>query len=58
MPQKPWAETETYPEEEAQRRFEAALRGARIAGMKNHKDAPQQRPESKAKARKAVKPSS
>jgi len=48
---------DTYTEEEAQRRFEAALRGARLAEAKPMKDAATKTPESKGRPRKAPKPS-
>ena len=44
---------DTYTEEETPRRFEAALRGARIAGPKPMKDVPRKRAESKADQPKA-----
>lgn len=46
---------ENYSAEEAGRRLEAALRGARLAAPHPMKDVPKRRPESK---RKAPKPSS
>ena len=50
---------EPYSEEETQRRFEAALRGARVAEAKPMKNVPRKRSESKRKTRKTdTKPSS
>jgi hypothetical protein len=47
---------DSYSEEEAQRRFEAALRGARIAGHKTLEDVQRERRESKpARKPKAAK---
>jgi hypothetical protein len=41
-----------YPEKEAQQRFEAALRGARIAGHKPMSSIPRKRPKTQRKPRK------
>jgi hypothetical protein len=45
-------ENETYPAEESRRRFEAALRGARIAGHKPMTEVTEKRGPSKIKSRK------
>ena len=49
---------EQFDEAEAQRRFEAALRGARIAEAKPMRDMPRKDKAPKRKPRKAAKPSS
>jgi hypothetical protein len=48
---------DSYPAQEAQRRFEIALRAALNTPPKPLKDMPRKRPESKRKAGKAAKPS-
>lgn len=45
-------DTEKYSEAETKRRFEAALRGARVTGHKTMKDVPKKRAESQGKATK------
>jgi hypothetical protein len=45
-----------FSDEEAQRRFEAALRGAREVGHEPMKDIPPKRPKAKASAKATKKP--
>jgi hypothetical protein len=49
--------TEQYSDQETQRRVEAALRGARIAGYKPMKEIPRKRPRVQRKPRKKATPS-
>jgi hypothetical protein len=49
-------DSDVYPPEEAQRRFEAALRAACSTPPKRQKDVPRKRPESKRKADEPTSP--
>jgi hypothetical protein len=46
---------ENYPSEEAQKRFDAALRGARVTGHKPKSDVPAKRPRSQKSASRKKK---